>query len=76
MKSGRYVDVVGDDAVIKTPNGFKTQKWFFHYESRTIKNVATGKSLSVKKDGNSREVHVWQTNSKWFQVWKYSGDGI
>lgn len=72
MKSGRYVDLVGEDAVIKTPNGFKTQQWYFHWDSRTIKSVATGKSISIKKDGGSKDVHVWQTNSKWFQLWKYT----
>jgi len=42
LPSGRYLDLIGDNIAIKTPNGFKTQQWSFDMKSRTIKSV--GKS--------------------------------
>ena len=39
LDSHRYLDIVGDNLVIKTPNGFDTQKWTFDWQSRTIKSV-------------------------------------
>jgi hypothetical protein len=38
MKSGRYLDRLGNNAVLKTPNGRNTQIWYFHQRSRTIRN--------------------------------------
>jgi hypothetical protein len=37
LPSGRYLDIVGRNMVIKTRNGLKGQEWYFHYKSRTIK---------------------------------------
>jgi hypothetical protein len=30
MSSGRYLDRVGNDVVLKRSNGRTTQKWYFH----------------------------------------------
>lgn len=30
MSSGRYLDRVGNNVVLKTPNGRSTQVWYFH----------------------------------------------
>jgi hypothetical protein len=38
LKSNRYLDMIGRDFVIKTPNSFKTQVWYFHQQSLTIKS--------------------------------------
>lgn len=46
MPSQRYLDVLSNNAVISQRNGRKTQKWVFDYNSRTIINVATKKSLN------------------------------
>jgi hypothetical protein len=35
---GRYLDIVGNNVVIKTPNSFDSQTWFFDYKTRTIKS--------------------------------------
>jgi len=35
---GRYLDILGRNMVIKTPNGFNTQQWWFDQKSKTIKN--------------------------------------
>jgi hypothetical protein len=38
MSSGRYLDRVGNDVVIKRSNGRTTQKWYFHQPSKTIRS--------------------------------------
>jgi hypothetical protein len=38
MKNGRYLDRVGYDVVIKTPNARNTQVWYYHWKTRTIRN--------------------------------------
>jgi len=38
MKSERYLDIVGNNMVIKTPNGFKSQVWYFDQRTKTIKS--------------------------------------
>jgi hypothetical protein len=35
---GRYLDIIGRNMVIKTPNERRTQFWYFDYKTRTIKN--------------------------------------
>jgi hypothetical protein len=38
MNSKRYLDRVGNDVVIKTPNARTTQIWYYHYKTRTIRS--------------------------------------
>ena len=38
MKSRRYLDLLNRNLVIKTPNGFKTQVFWFDQRSKTIKS--------------------------------------
>lgn len=38
MAANRYLDVLGNNMVIKTPNGYDTQVWWFDQKSRTVKN--------------------------------------
>jgi hypothetical protein len=40
LSSGRYLDIVNDNVVIKTPNGFDSQVWYLDYHTRTIKSQA------------------------------------
>jgi len=54
LPSRRYIDVVKNNLVIKTPNGRASQKWFFDYKSRTIRNVGDkGKTLHMFGDWKS-----------------------
>jgi len=39
MASGRYLDLINNNIVLKTPNGFSSQRWFFDQKSKTIKSV-------------------------------------
>jgi len=41
LDSGRYLDLVGNNMVIKTPNGRKSQQWYFDQKTKTIKSMRT-----------------------------------
>jgi hypothetical protein len=71
MSSGRYVDLVGDQLVIKSRTASKTQKWIFDWKSRTVLNVANKKSLSISSSGRGNKMNTWKTTSEWFQMYRY-----
>jgi len=63
----RYIDVINGNTVIKTPNGFDTQKWWFDQKSRTIKNLKEPtKSFDIQNSGRSTNLQIYKTNSGWF----------
>jgi hypothetical protein len=49
------MDVLAKNVVIKTPNGFDSQRWFFDWKTRSIRNVKTKKVLSIEMDGRKRQ---------------------
>lgn len=74
MSSHRYIDVIGSNTVIKTPNGFDSQKWFFDQKSRTIKNLKQpNKSFDIQNAGRSTNLQLWSTNSGWYQLFRLDG---
>lgn len=67
LPSHRYLDMNGNDIVIKSPNGGQTQVWFFDGKSRTIKNNRfKSKSFDIQNAGRSHNLQAWATNSGWF----------
>jgi len=63
----RYLDWINNNMVIKTPNGFDTQKWYFDQKSRTIKNLKQPtKSFDIQNSGRSDNLQIYNTNSGWF----------
>jgi hypothetical protein len=66
LSSGRYMDLVGDNLVIKTRTASESQKWYFDFKSRTIINKATKKSINIGNKGSGNTVNVWKTTSDWF----------
>jgi hypothetical protein len=66
MGKGRYLDLIGRGMVIKTSNGRKTQKWYFHQQSRTIKSRSNNQSWDIRSAGKTRDMQVWSTNSGWW----------
>jgi hypothetical protein len=69
LSSGRYLDLINNrNAVIKTPNGRNTQRWYFDQTSKTIKTRLNNQNLEIASNGGSRDVRIWSTNSRWFQV--------
>jgi len=64
----RYVDVVDErNVVIKTPNEYDSQKWYFDQKSKTIKNkMFNDKSLDITNSGRTNDMQIWSTNGGWF----------
>jgi hypothetical protein len=61
--SGRYLDLIGNSVVVKTPNGFNTQRWWFDQNTKTIKSASdTSKSLELQ----GSNLRIWKTNGGWF----------
>jgi hypothetical protein len=67
LPSGKYVDILGRNMVIKTRNGRNTQLWWFDQRSRTIKNYQNkGWSWDIHSGGRSSNMQAWNTNSGWW----------
>ena len=72
LKSNRYLSTVNKkDMVIKTPNGFKSQIWYFDQASLTIRSRENNRSWDIKNAGRTSDMQVWSTNSGWFQIFRY-----
>jgi hypothetical protein len=70
----RYMDVIdGRNVVVKTPNEFDSQVWYFDQRTKTIMNTLhKNKSLDIQNSGNTNNMQVWSTNGGWFQKFKFS----
>jgi len=75
MPSGRYIDLINNrNMVVKTQNGRRTQVWYFHQQSKTIRTRLNNQSWDIKSAGRTRDMQIWSTNSGWFQVFQYQGE--
>jgi hypothetical protein len=75
LPSGRYLDLVGRNMVIKTRNGLTSQEWFFDQNTRTIKSMKNKAwSWDVQSAGKSNNMQVYNTNSRWFQLFRWDKD--
>jgi hypothetical protein len=66
MSSRRYLDILGRNMVIKTPNGRSTQQWYFHQTSLTIRSKSNNQSWDIQSAGKTTNMQVWSTNSGWW----------
>ena len=63
----RYLDVLGRNLVIKTPNGRNTQIFWFDQRTKTIRNKGVHQySLNINGNGGSQDVTVQSPNSNWW----------
>ena len=65
----RYVDMIGRNLVIKTPNGRRSQVFYFDGKTKTIKSKQNaGWSFDVKNSGRNtpNDMQMWNTNSNWW----------
>ena len=75
LPDNRYLDLINNrNMVIKTPNGRKTQVWYFHQQSLTIRTRYNNQSWDIKSAGRTNDMQIWSTNSGWFQVFKYENN--
>jgi len=67
LPSGRYLDMIGRNMVIKTRNRYTSQMWYFDWRSKTIKSWKNkGWSWDIQNAGRSTNMQAWNTNSGWF----------
>jgi hypothetical protein len=67
LGEGRYIDyATGRNLVIKTPNGRKSQKWYFHQPSRTVRSRPTNQSIDIHNSGKSNHLQYYSTSSRWW----------
>jgi hypothetical protein len=66
LGSGRYIDYVSRDLLIKTQNGRASQKWYFHQPSRTIRSREKNQSFDIKSSGKSNDLQYYTTSSRWW----------
>jgi hypothetical protein len=63
----RYLDLINNrNMVIKIPNGRRTQVWYFHQQSLTIRTRYNNQSWDIKSAGKTNDMQIWSTNSGWF----------
>jgi hypothetical protein len=74
LPSGRYLDLINNrNMVIKTANGRKTQRWYFHQQTKTIRTRYNNQSWDIQSSGRTNNMQIWSTNSGWFQIFKFDG---
>jgi hypothetical protein len=67
LGSGRYIDFFdGRNMVIKTQNGRRTQLWYFHQHSRTVRNRYNNQSFDIHNKGKGTHMQVYSTSSNWW----------
>ena len=77
LGNNKYLDLINNrNMVIKTPNGRKTQVWYFHQQSLTIRTRYNNQSFDIRSSGRTRDMQIWSTNSGWWQLFKYEGGSL
>jgi hypothetical protein len=67
MKAHRYLDMLDNRRIgIKTRANRKSQQWYFHQPSETVRNRKNNQSFDIKNSGKSNDFQVWSTNSGWW----------
>ena len=68
LGDGRYLDVVDQkNVVIKTSNEYDSQKWWFDWKTKTIRNkMYHHKSLDITNGGATDDLQIWNANGQWF----------
>jgi hypothetical protein len=75
LPDNRYLDLINNrNFVIKTPNGRRTQVWYFHQPSLTIRTRYNNQSWDIQSAGKTNNMQIWSTNSGWYQVFKYENE--
>jgi hypothetical protein len=72
LPSGRYLDYDNKKNMnLKTKNGKKTQVWYFHQKSLSIRSRSNNMSWDIVTSGNSNDMRIFNTNYQWYQMFKY-----
>lgn len=64
LGDGKYVDLVGNNMVLKTQNGRTSQQWYFNQKTKTIQSWRTRSySWNILSNGRNPKLSVAGTNS-------------
>jgi len=67
LPTHRYLDLINNrNMVQKVSNGRKTQVWYFHQQSLTIRTRYNNQSWDIQSSGRTKNMQIWSTNSGWF----------
>jgi membrane carboxypeptidase/penicillin-binding protein PbpC len=66
LRSKRYLDLVGRNLVLKTRNNRRTQRWYFHQKTLSIRSRSNNQSWDIKNNGRTTHMQVWSSSSKWW----------
>ena len=67
LPDNRFLDLINNrNMVIKTDNNRRTQRWYFHQQSRTIRTRYNNQSIEIHNSGKGTHMQVWSTNSNWW----------
>jgi len=66
LPSHRYLDVIGRNLVIKTRNGRRTQLFYFHQPTLTVRSRNNNQSFDIQGSGKQKNMQIWSTNSNWW----------
>lgn len=72
LPDGRFLDLVGNNMLIKTRNGLPSQEWYFDQKTRTIRSQRTKSyAWTIQGNGNSANIAASGSNSEWYQLFKW-----
>jgi hypothetical protein len=67
LGKGRYLDYINNrNLLIKEQNGRKSQIWYFHQPSRTIRSREKNQSIDIHNSGKSNHLQYYTTSSRWW----------
>jgi len=67
LPENRYLDLINNrNMVIKTSNGRRSQVWYFHQQTLTIRTRYNNQSWDIKNSGKTNNMQIWSTNSGWW----------
>jgi len=67
LGTGRYIDYLSNsNLLIKTQNGRRSQRWYFHQPSRTIRSREKNQSITIGSSGKASNLLYSSTNSRWW----------
>jgi hypothetical protein len=68
LPDGRYLDIIGNQIVIKKRNGFNSQQWYWDPRTKSIKSVKTNsRSMTINGNGRHNSIGLFHSGGHWWQ---------
>jgi hypothetical protein len=73
----RFMTIMGNNVVINKQTGEANQKFYFDYDTMTIKTQSqANRSLDIQSNGSGSNVDIGPSQTVWWQVFKFQGERI